>query len=131
MAETAGIVKEVKGSKVVVSTSKGGCHSCPLSKICSINDIEEVEAIADEDLKVGDKVKLHNSDLRLIVFSFVLFIVPLIVLVTVYALLGNTLKEGIKILIALFAMGLYFVLLGFIEKYFKEKFILPHARRDM
>ena len=131
MAETSGIVKEIKGKKVIVSTSKGGCHSCPLSKICSVNDIEEVEAIAGENLNVGDRVKLHTSDLSLIIFSFVLFIVPLIVLVTVYTLLGNALKEGIKILISLFAMGLYFVLLGFVEKRFKERFILPHARKDI
>ncbi len=131
MAETTGIVKDVKGKKVIVTTSKGGCDTCPLSKICSLNNIEEVEAIAEDDLKVGDKVILHNSDFRLIVFSFVLFIVPLIVLVSVYALLGNALKEGIKILIALSSMALYFVLLGMVEKRFKEQYILPRAKKKI
>lgn len=131
MAETRGIVRKIDGKKVIVSTSQGGCHSCPLSKFCSINNIDEVEAIMDEELKVGDRVRLHNSDSKLIIFSFVLFIVPLIILVSVYALLGNTLKEIIRILIALLATGMYFIALGIVEKRIKERFILPHAKKDI
>ena len=130
MAETTGIVKEVKGNKVIVTTSKGACTTCPLSKVCSINEIEEIEAIKGDDLKVGDKVLLYNSESKLIIFAFVLFLLPLIVLVSVYALLPNGLKEGIRMLIALFVMGLYFVLLGIFEKKFKDRFILPIARKE-
>ena len=129
MAESRGIVKEILDGKVVVSISKGGCHSCPLSQICRINDIEEVEAIADEPLSKGDVVVLHKSEGFLILFSFILFIVPLFVLVATYALLGGIFSQGIKILISLGVMGIYFLLLGILEKKFKERYILPHARR--
>ncbi len=130
MAETSGVVKKVIGKKVIVSTSKGGCHSCPLSKLCSVNNIDEVEAIKAGDLKVGDRVKLHNSDSKLIVFSFVLFIMPLIVLVAVFASLPEKMSQGIKILIALSATALYFILLGLVEKKFKDRFILPVAEKS-
>lgn len=129
MAESKGIVKEILDGKVLVSVSKGGCHSCPLSQMCSVNDIEEVEAIADEPLNKGDIVVLHKSEGFLILFSFVLFIVPLIVLVTTYALLGDSFTQGVRILIALGVMGIYFFSLGIVEKKFKERYILPHARK--
>ncbi len=131
MAETTGIVRKINKDTITVGITEGGkCASCAFAALCGIGNIKETEAIPRGQLKVGDKVKIIHKELSLILFAFMLFIMPLIVFITAYLILKSIVNSKLDAILSISILIGYFFLLGAIEKKYKKRLILPVAIKD-
>ena len=91
--EEAGTIVELKGkyTALVICKKSSFCENCASMESCHLGDDNHsmvVEAHNTIGAKVGDKVKLTTSTKSFLQSSFLLYIVPLIALVT-GAVIGN------------------------------------------
>ena len=131
MAERVGIVLEkLDSSRVLVKLfERSGCSDCALASLCSLGKAEEetVEALGT-NLAPGDKVKVTEGEGKLILFAFLLFIVPLMFFVLGYVIFKNFINgELFPVLLGFGLMIIYFLILGLFEKRVKNKFLIPRA----
>ncbi len=80
--EEVGVVVEVKGTAAVVRiTETGGCGSCASAGVCKAgSDGRLLEAENAAGAKAGDKVAVEISGSSFIKASFVVYMVPVIML---------------------------------------------------
>lgn len=131
MAERVGIVIEkLDNSKILVKLfERSGCSDCAMASLCSLGKTEgEVVEALGNNLSPGDKVKVTEGEGKLILFAFLLFILPLIFFVLGYVIFKNFLKgDLLPALLGFALMVVYFFILGFFEKKLKNKFLIPRA----
>jgi len=116
-----GIVKEIKDNhRVIVNLDMlADCKTCALSKTCltTSNCNNLIEAICYEDVRVGDIVYVKISPLKRIVFSLLIFFVPIIFLFLSYFIIKKIFSnELIAIIFSFIAIILYFGIFFFIYR---------------
>ena len=107
--KSRGIVIETKENRAIIrfikesacggnSASCGGCKSKPI----------EIEIENSLDAKVGDIVEVLSDSSEILLSAFVLYIMPLFVLVTVYLILKLFLGETVSTVLAIICFFLSF-----------------------
>lgn len=108
---------------LLIEDNSISCKGCRFNGICNVNDGGRfIELKSDKNLKVGDMVQLELAEGRSIFLAFLLFIMPLLVIVTTFTGLSKTtLGELPSILIALAAGSAYFAIILLLEKWLLKK----------
>jgi positive regulator of sigma E activity len=113
MKETGKVV-ERKGDRIKVELpTRTACHTCSAGLFCRPRgDSRHVWVKDSSGARVGDTVDLELSEGRSILLSFLLFIVPLLLLVIVYGTLKLLLGSELWAIIPALAVAVvYFLLL--------------------
>ena len=124
-----GIVVNIKNNIAFIEVEKGNsCTNCKLKSLCFHNENEKATFKIKNILhaKKGDKVVFVIETKIRILSSFIIYIVPIISLVTTYSVFNyifNT-SENLSILLALISIPLSYFLLRFIDKIFARKNLL-------
>ena len=115
--EHEGVIVEIKGnSKAVVSiVSKSACASCHAKGVCSAADQKEkkieVTLSSDDNYSVGERVILSLESGIGLKAVLVLYVIPLIILLTLLlTLLNCKVSEPMSALISIGSVALYYVL---------------------
>ena len=115
--EHEGEIVEIKGnSKAVVSiVSKSACASCHAKGVCSAADQKEkkieVTLSSDDNYSVGERVILSLESGIGLKAVLVLYVIPLIILLTLLlTLLNCKVSEPMSALISVGSVALYYVL---------------------
>lgn len=115
--EHEGVIVEIKGnSKAVVSiVSKSACASCHAKGVCSAADQKEkkieVTLSSDDNYSVGERVILSLESGIGLKAVLVLYVIPLIILLTLLlTLLNCKVSEPMSALISVGSVALYYVL---------------------
>lgn len=115
--EHEGVIVEIKGnSKAVVSiVSKSACASCHAKGVCSAADQKEkkieVTLSSDDNYSVGERVILSLESGIGLKAVLVLYVIPLIILLTLLlTLLNCKISEPMSALISVGSVALYYVL---------------------
>ncbi len=124
MATEKGIVIKADSNTALVKTTRSSsCESCDSRKSCSVisdgKEMEmEVEVINDANAKAGDRVVLSFETSALLKASFLLYVFPIILLLT-GALLGQYLASFFNLnpqtAAAILGFFFFFLAFGFIR----------------
>ena len=95
MKVTGSVVKRLDDHKILVeiirtSACGGNCHSCGS---CTGNQ-SQIMARCTEPVEVGDRVTIEMSSNRYFLLSFLVFLLPLMVIVESYLLLHRWIGES-------------------------------------
>ena len=125
-----------KKSEVKLITAEG-CESksCPLSNLCGKQDII-VEAENLINAKQGDRVKIKIESSQFYKALFLVFILPIILLLTGYflgirvAILLNWGRESTGYVFMGFGIIIWFFVLRFSSKFYKTKYEIIEALEE-
>ena len=126
--EVKGVVKEILKNniaKVMIerkSACGGNCHDC----LNTCNGKSEIFVKFTEELQIGDEVLITQRSQKVLLISIIVFLIPLISIITLYKLLGCYINnEEIVSLISLFGGVIIFLV---VILYFK-KLKMPFCRK--
>lgn len=126
MIKHDGIVIAVNGDGTVrvriVQTS--ACASCKAKAICaSAESVEkEIDAVSDGLLAIGDEAEVLVAEKIGWKAIFLAYILPFVVLLGSVLVLNEFIKEELAGTIALCAMGVYYIVLGFFKNKIQKGF---------
>ncbi len=114
---SSGKVVKVEGDTVEIAVPRSerckSCGICPLSADGSVL----LKVNVDRDVKVGDEVKIRTKDKYVILSAFIIYIIPVIALITGYFLGGLLFSsELLKIVSGFLFMGTSFLIDRFLDK---------------
>ncbi len=97
MEVTGSVLQLLDDRKILVQIQRssacgGNCHSCGS---CG-GSVSQIVAICPESVEVGDRVLLETSTNRYFILSFLVFLVPLLVIVAGYLLLNGFFSENVS-----------------------------------
>lgn len=123
--EDIAIVAEVQEHKVLVKLPESdSCASCAVHGICQVGDNTSSHWIeTDLPLQVGDKVKIFISPALKIMSSFIVFLLPVIMMILVYLIIKYLLgaSENFSILGSVLSLGLSGLIIYAIDKKWSKK----------
>ena len=126
MIKHDGIVIAVNGDGTVrvriVQTS--ACASCKAKAMCaSAESVEkEIDAVSDGLLAIGDEAEVLVAEKIGWQAIFLAYILPFVVLLGSVLVLNEFMKEELAGTIALCAMGVYYIVLGFFKNKIQKGF---------
>ena len=126
MIKHDGIVIAVNGDGTVrvriVQTS--ACASCKAKAICaSAESVEkEIDAVSDGLLAIGDEAEVLVAEKIGWKAIFLAYILPFVVLLGSVLVLNEFIEEELAGTIALCAMGVYYIVLGFFKNKIQKGF---------
>lgn len=126
MIKHDGIVIAVNGDGTVrvriVQTS--ACASCKAKAMCaSAESVEkEIDAVSDGLLVIGDEAEVLVAEKIGWKAIFLAYILPFVVLLGSVLVLNEFMKEELAGTIALCAMGVYYIVLGFFKNKIQKGF---------
>ncbi len=102
--------------------SKNGCQSCASSKIFGTNKSFVARANNPVDAKVGDTVEIETSDKNVLLYSFLVFIVPIVFCAVTYGISSMFFEsERFPLILCGASFVLSFLIIGLIEKFHSKK----------
>jgi sigma-E factor negative regulatory protein RseC len=126
MIKHDGIIIAVNGDGTVrvriVQTS--ACASCKAKAMCaSAESVEkEIDAVSDGLLAIGDEAEVLVAEKIGWKAIFLAYILPFVVLLGSVLVLNEFMKEELAGTIALCAMGVYYIVLGFFKNKIQKGF---------
>ncbi len=123
MTKQGKVVKQTKDKVKIEVYTEGGCDNCHLQGVCKPqNGRHFLKLTSSKQFESGDEVEVSVSEGKSIGFSFLLFIVPIFVILTVYLLVQHFVKvEWVSILSSMLGGAAYFVAIGQIENRLIQK----------
>ena len=123
--EDIAIVSEVRGNEVLVEIPKSdSCDSCAAHGICSKGETTVTHWITT-DLRVvkGDYVRLFIAPSLRIASSFIIFMLPVLVMLVFYLIPRFILhtSENISILISILSLGVSGLIIYYLDKSWGKK----------
>jgi len=123
--EDIAIVSDVRGNEVLVEIPKpDSCESCAAHGICNKGDTTITHWITtDIKLAKGDYVKLFIAPSLKIASSFIIFLLPVLVMLVFYLIprfLLHT-SENISILLSVLSLGLSGLIIYYLDKSWGKK----------
>lgn len=120
MIEEQGIIIDIKGNKAFIKTEKGSsCESCAAQKMCH-GSIDTSEVIIEADnainAKLGDRVVIMVATATLLKAGFVLYMVPIVALITgvvIGQIAANRFTIGLNADILSGILGILFLISAF------------------
>jgi len=134
--EDFGIIKEISNNKVKIQLFGEGineCNKCNLSNICFNYKNNERLLVIDynnKSIKEGDSVIVKINEFWVIFITFLVFIVPILIFIISFIIIGNRIKEIYKIFLGLGLIFLYFLFIKFFEKGLLSKVKLYKINRE-
>ncbi|MDP8210980.1 MAG: SoxR reducing system RseC family protein [Candidatus Stygibacter australis] len=123
--EDIAIVSEVKDRRVLVKLPESdSCASCAVHGICQVGENTSSHWIdTDLRLQVGDKVKIFISPALRIMSSFIVFLLPVIMMILVYLIFKYLFvsSENVSILGSVLSLGLSGLIIYAIDKKWSKK----------
>lgn len=123
--EDIAIVRKIEENIVQVEIERtGSCEGCAVSGICNSNNKIILHKIkTDLKLKIGDKVQVNIAPSLRIFSSFVVFIIPIITMLSFYLISKYLFKlsEDLSIVFSLLGLLLSGLFIYFIDKKFANK----------
>ncbi len=104
-----------------------GCHKKRCGDSCAIYSVfggdRSFSAVSQNDLGAmpGDTVIVETADRSVLFSSFIVFILPLVLMFAIYAVGARFLSERGSVLLAFAAFALYFAVITVVEKLRKPK----------
>ncbi|KAA6303101.1 MAG: hypothetical protein EZS26_000704 [Candidatus Ordinivivax streblomastigis] len=134
--EHEGVVVRIEGHTVGVKiTQSSACSACHAQTMCGISEQKEKEIeISDvtTPLNIEDKVMITGQTAMGLKAVFYAFIVPLVLMVLMTTLgIFYFHSESIAALMALLALGIYFVILYFLRDIFKKQFVFTLKKAEI
>jgi len=128
MANSIGIIKYINGDTATVDASEFNCEGCSHSEGCTLHSSplkKEVSADINgfHDLKLGDRVELEIADRKLLILSFIMYMLPVIFLLTPTLIVYKfTQQEVLSILMGLAGLAISYLIIFVINRYQKKQF---------
>jgi len=123
--EDIAVVRKIEGNIVhVVVERTGSCDGCAVNGICNVNDKIILHKIKTALLlKIGDRVQINIAPSLRIFSSFVLFIIPVLAMLSFYLISKYlfTFNEDLSIVVSMFGLLLSGLFIYFIDKIFANK----------
>lgn len=123
-----GVIVSKQDGKIYIDLESEvtGCGTCGFKRVCKPGDNKgTIEIYRETELPVGSVVVVEMSEGRTIFTSFLLFIMPLLIVLGGYLLLtAFGVKELVSILCALLASAAYLVVIILLEKQLINKMII-------
>jgi len=123
--EDIAVVRKIEENIVQVEIERtGSCEGCAVSGICNSNNKIILHKIkTDLKLKIGDKVQVNIAPSLRVFSSFVVFIIPIITMVSFYLISKYLFKlnEDLSIIISLLGLLLSGLFIYLIDKKFANK----------
>lgn len=124
-----GVIEEIKSGKLVIrmeTEGAGGCEKCQMNGICIPNKSKRVlELTPSPDIlsraKPDMRVKIELGEGRSVFFSFLLFIVPLVLIIGSIFILSKLMHEMAATGIGIGIASLYFLLIKGLERVFLKR----------
>ncbi len=99
--EETGVVVKVSESDVWIERmSLEGCKSCSMSGVCGSKNTPQLRFTNNSDYKIGDLVNIHINSSTRMMSSFMIFIMPVILLICTFSLFFYGFKTSESISIA-------------------------------
>lgn len=120
------VVKIEKGKFLVKITSRSACDACRARNICSAANMAEkhIEVISEQDLQIGDEVKVIMQEKLGLTAIFYAFFLPFLVMIFVlFVSLALGSSEISAALFAIVSLIPYYSLLHLSRKNIEKKFI--------
>jgi len=129
MSSRRGIIRDKKGKNYLISfEGESGCETCSMRGICRIGGVDETWLEGEEGLEPGDRVEVTVGESRLILLSFLVFIVPIILFFGGYFLLAGY-SQLVRIVGGLVLFSLYFLFLNLLERKKLRSYSNPKIRK--
>ncbi|MDA3813574.1 MAG: SoxR reducing system RseC family protein [Candidatus Cloacimonetes bacterium] len=123
--EDIAVVRKIEANIVQVEIERtGSCEGCAVSGICNSNNKIILHKIkTDLKLMIGDKVQVNIAPSLRVFSSFVVFIFPIITMVSFYLISKYLfiLNEDLSIVISLLSLLLSGLFIYLIDKKFENK----------
>jgi len=123
--EDIAVVRKIEENIVQVEIERtGSCEGCAASGICNSNNKIILHKIkTDLKLKIGDKVQVNIAPSLRVFSSFVVFIIPIITMLSFYLISKYLFKlnEDLSIIISLLGLLLSGLFIYLIDKKFANK----------
>ncbi|MCK4358066.1 MAG: SoxR reducing system RseC family protein [Candidatus Cloacimonetes bacterium] len=132
-----GIVVNIKNNFAFVEVEKDkNCTNCQLKSLCFYKGNEKTifKIINSLNAKKGDKISFVIEPKIRIFISFLIYIVPIIFLITTYSVCKYifNISENLSIILAIISIPLCYFILKFIDKLFaRKKLINPKMIRKI
>lgn len=131
-----GTVVDIREGNAVVEFSKSdACTTCKLKTFCFFQegDITSLSMTNTLSAKVGDIVQFEILPQARILSSFLVFIVPILFLISTYFLCrsGIGLSENLSILLSLLSVVLSFLLVKIIDLIVRKRALIQPRMKDI
>lgn len=118
--ETATVLKVLNSGVKLGMDETQGCKSCAISVVCSKNK-KRFFVKTDKKYKEGDKVEVKVEPSARMFSSFVVFAIPIIIMLCVYFFSRIFLSEDFSVLLTIVSLLPSIVIIRTIDFYFKDK----------
>ena len=113
-------VIQLKADGVVVKLLESeGCKSCVLGGVCNKNS-KTFFVKTSQSFDSGDKVQVEVKPSVRVFSSFVVFILPVLVMLVFYGLAKIFFTESTSVLVAILSLPVSFVIIKAIDKTYKD-----------
>ncbi|MBP7562307.1 MAG: SoxR reducing system RseC family protein [Candidatus Cloacimonetes bacterium] len=131
--ETGIVVNSTPNDVWVERMSLEGCKSCAMSGVCGSKNTPQLKFKNDADYHIGDIVLIHISSSTRLMSSFIIFIVPVILLILTFALFYYVLNtsEKISILVGFLSLFLSALIIGLYDKYLAKTKAVSISKKDL
>ena len=131
--EDIAVVRKTEKNFVHVEVERtGSCDGCAISGICNADDKIIMHKIStDLKLKIGDKVQVNIEPSLRVFSSFVVFIIPILTMLSFYLISKYllNLNEDLSIIISMFGLLLSGLFIYIIDKIFVNKLNFKITKR--
>lgn len=117
--ESAEVIQLKADGVVVKLLESEGCKSCVLGGVCNKNS-KTFFVKTSQSFDSGDKVQVEVKPSVRVFSSFVVFILPVLVMLGAYGLAKIFLTESTSVLVAILSLPVSFVIIKAIDKTYKD-----------
>ena len=129
-----GLVKGFSGNQLIIEkTGSDNCNACRLKTFCSLKNNLEFTITTDEDFQIGEIVDILISPKKRLYSSFIVYILPLIVMFLFFYVAHNflNLSENIAAIISILSLTVSFSLIFLINNKQKNNDNIQIKRRHL
>ena len=113
-----GIIKSVGDKIIVAKENTDNCNSCKMKMLCHNQSITEFEVITSEKFAIGEKVEIIINPYKRIFASFIVFILPVLILIITYYISFSLFfkSEPFSIVLSIISLLISYVIIKYINK---------------
>ncbi|HPY96466.1 MAG TPA: SoxR reducing system RseC family protein [Candidatus Cloacimonadota bacterium] len=127
-----GVVVDVNSTTIWVErTSLEGCKSCSMNGVCGSSNAARLEFANDDNYQKGDLVDIHVKSSVRLAASFMVFIVPVIFLITAFTISFYWIKlpEPISIGIGFLSLIISILCIILFDRYLGKKQVIQIIKK--
>ena len=128
-----GIITNIDNEKVIITRSNTHvCTSCKIKGLCNLYKQPEITVFTKEKFNIGDTIVMIINPNTRILSSFIVFILPLLILFITYFISANLFKQTdeISIVISFLSLILSFFIITKINSKYSKKFDITIKKKE-